>query len=362
MVLRRCWWIALVILALIAVPAAAQDDANIKFIPQSSLNFFMTVSPDQRQVVTWENAHLFDSDDFTPDLTTLNVIDLETGETLAQLAGASDFASGAAFTPDGSVLATTHANGDLLLWDMTDYSLIDAYELLVLGWHSPQFLDDGSTLVVNSGGHGNNTFLFIDTQTGAIERILGRRFEQQAEFTDSLSELENQVSNNYVDYVITDDARLVAVNFNGDIRVWDGTTNEPRIIYEGTEAQTARLDIPRVQLTANNTVTFYDGTRDAIIQLDLDSGDETVLLEGGNFAFGLSPDETQIAWVGAENDGTVYTAALPDGEPQVLLESVGRPALPTTVAAFTDDGNQLIIGGLAVPSGENGIYVIDLAG
>jgi WD40 repeat protein len=193
----------------------------------------------------------------------------------------------AAYSPDGSVLASGHLDGRLLLWDAETGAQIAA--LAPASDRQPSvndlaFSPDGSRLVSASSGAAK----VWDLQT---DRVI-RRFAH----ADAVSSV-----------AFSPDGALVATGSeDGSVRIWE-LEGERVIVLAGHQG-------------AVNSVQFSpDGTRvatssqDQTIRLwDVETGREVLILRGNTSSVGdaaFSPDGVHLASAGY--DGTVREYVLP---------------------------------------------------
>jgi WD40 repeat protein len=350
-------WITALAFLLSAGRAAAQDTAGVRVFPQAGAIFFSALSPDDHTVALWENA-VFLNDDPAPALRTIRLLDIETGGERA-LIGASDYANDVAFTSDGAIMASIHRNGDVILWDMATARPINIRSYLT-PLSIAQFLGDDRTLIALTSSTVG-LFLYIDTESGAITRITGRRFAQFQEFVNNYVTPPQSFSLSYAAFdLMPTGERLIASNINGDLLLFEDEPGIPTVLLPAPEGAFGRFNIRTLYWADDEShITYYDSDREAIVRLSPLLTETTIA--GGIHGFALAPDGNRVAWIDREKNIVRLSAFdMPESSREIFtLPDHLRARIPVMMA-FTSDGSSLVIGGLASSNGQNAIYVIDM--
>ncbi|MBN1965221.1 MAG: hypothetical protein JW910_11290, partial [Anaerolineae bacterium] len=236
-----------------------------------------------------------------------------------------------------------------------------------------EFLPDGQTLLVLDSAGSIAYFLLWDVETGALPGILTHRFTTFDEFFDAIGSAPPTYHLSAANITLSPDGtHFVAPALNGHIWLWDLATRQATLIRQGP-LESPRIPIRTLTFTPAGMALFYyygnpaEGEVAGFYRLDLASGQEMLLLEGGSRAFALAADGNTLAWL--DEDGVVHLTTLTNLASETLLtlplapELAVRQALNSRRAAlqFTPDGTQLVVGGFAaLDTGQNALYVIDI--
>jgi WD40 repeat protein len=340
--------LCLILLLLLAVPAAAQESFDVPMYP---FGYNMDISPNGRVAAVYENNVLLND---LPDLTTLPIrlIDLETGSEVGALAGHSDFAVDFAFTPDGTTAASLHANGDVHLWFLAAQGNLRQFKLLLLGGGRIQFLDDNRTLVILVGGV-NSRLYFLDIETGAITHIVGHHFLRYEDFRENYTTPPDSFDLMYVGFAVSPDGSTVAVaTANDQVILFDVETGRETTIREPAE-ELGRLRIRRMEFIENGTQLIYvvQDEPSTVHVWDIAAGEEVLTAEMGAIAWDYQ--DGLLAWADSA-DNTLRVADLQTGD--VLLEQpLESRVSPLSTVAFTSDA--VIVGGLRSDRDEGNVLL-----
>ena len=363
----RLLCLVILLLPVLSLPVVAQDESpTVTLIPQTGLTFGLRLSPDDRTLVRWESSAVL-ADDPAPEYRLIRLIDVETGDVIAQLEGASDYTNDVAFTSDGAIMASIHLNGDVNLWDVAAGKLLKRIELLTLNLARARFLADDRTLIVMTGD-APALFLVLDTETGAVTRIFGQHVERRAEFLATLADdVFGRLDFLYTAFAVSGDGQFVAAATpNGDVLLWDQAEGtQPITLYDAPDEARGRFEIRALQLTdAGRSLVYHDAGRAAFIKVDLASREEIGMIPGGTLAFAVAPDGDHIAWLDGDRHSVLLSAfSTPDSVEQLVEYPEGwRVGFTGSPVSFSTDGSTLIAGAFGAVDGDNGIYVIELNG
>ncbi len=310
---------------------------------------------------------------------TARVVDVESGATLANMAGHGREVVHVAFTPDGDAVITTGAGGSTRFWDANPAAL---HELRTLEAHPPvppgnlDFSDDGSLLATQSQAReakiwdtstwqpiatirglpifagqitispdGSTVAVAQGTSPVSIQTIFDPRLRTLPTGTgifevaggDHLMTLEGHEGHVVERAYTPDGERLVTAALDGIIALYD--------LSDGT-----KLDAVRSDHGPMNLVTFYpDGERLVVGNADgtftiwrIASGadlqvDRTVQAHAGGFVFArLSPDGSRIATASVDGTARVW-----DPEGELVADLVGHTGTIWNLS-WTPDSRQLI--------------------
>lgn len=225
------------LLALLAQQLTLAQDARIREIPITSVGFGAKLSPDGNTLVTFENINVLGIEEVDPSLLPMRVIDLGTGEERGQLTGYSDYTADAAFTSDGSRMVSLHQNGDIYVWDMAALKAVKTIETLVMGSIQIMLTPDDRSALIRMGGIPQRMAV-IDLETGAITRLLGKRFESFLEFRSRYTQMPESGAIQFAGMGLSPDGTLLATStFNDEVGLWQVADNAYRLIWERAKGQ-----------------------------------------------------------------------------------------------------------------------------
>ena len=172
------------------------------------------------------------------------------------LRGLEDSASGVAFSPDGSLLASSSDDGTIRLWDPTaGREARDALEGGSDGWEAVAYSPKGSTV---AGAGDDGRIELWDPTSGATLRTLPGHDGQVLAVTFS-----------------GDGARLASAGDDGQVKIWDPAS--------GREVRTFTVDdelVRAVALDADGSTVVAGGTDGTVFRWDVESGRPLESLRG----------------------------------------------------------------------------------
>lgn len=366
------FWIIIVLLvvSLLGGPVAplSAQDPGIRSISVTGELFDAVLSPDGRIIALYE-SYILHNNEVIPRYLPVRLYDLETGAELL-LSSQTDYATGVAFSPDGTRLASYHANGSLSIWDLTTGQEIHRFTAFPGNSHNVVYHPDGSTLLtlINSGIIG--TVLVWDTNTGAIATIIRPTFDTYQAMLDATSNvLENKSL--YIRIALSPDGtHMAAANVHSDVFQYDLTTGTVTQLAAGAEDEKGHLAVRSFMAYINEgrALAFYNHQQKRLVVLDATTGDQlrSVPLPDTVAAASvvMSADGERMAWVD-EDERAVH---LREG---ILWSTERVIPLPPSDASMrghalpflhlTPDGNKLIFSGFTMrDTGNNQLLVIDL--
>lgn len=359
----------LILLLLIVVqsPAVGQDTVTVETISLPDMPAYtMELSPtgDVLAVFAGSDALILLNVpnveyEVIPQLLPIRLIEPYTGEELHRLPGSTDYISDVAFAPSGDVLATYHRNGDIILWDVATGEEIRRFDSIPNSGEIA-FLGDDTTLLVESVSLFT-MFLVVDTQSGAITRIIREQFDSFGELP--LNDVFGRFDYNYPAWTVSPDGGLlVTATGNGEVTLWDIDTQEQTTVLPPAE-EPGRLNVRALQFTADGSTLIYYNTEDDQTHFyDIASQSETLTVPGGSHAIAVSPDMRYLAWA-TRGDVWLLDTTQPENARQILV--FDETLVSVATAVFTPDGSRLLVGGFRVDepdANDNRIYVIPIAG
>lgn len=300
-----------------------------------------------------------------PMLLPIRLIDLTTGDDLGWLFGATDYATDVAFTPDGKQLASSHRNGDIILWDVSTKKQVKRLTSILGGAGKLKFLPDGKTLLDKIQVGQTGDFLWWDIETGAITKIWHTPYTSYGQVK---STPPDSMAANYVFDVSPDGKLLATASYTGEVALWDMATFQQTVLKKAPEDSAERLKtllgIPSMTFNADGTLlVYFDLIQGQTHFWDVASHTETKTLSVGTRFWGLSPRGDALAWAARSPNEIRYVKVdQPDQSVKVMDVPDNLMAGPTLT--FSPDGSQIVVGGFATKDGglDNVIFVITLKG
>jgi WD40 repeat protein len=344
--------------ALSAIGVSAQEMETIPFESRANP---LVLSPDDRTLAVYHNGIIYGIPP-TADLMPIWLVDIETGETIGSLKGATDWVTDVAFNSDGSRLVSFQRNGDMLLWDVAEQKLIKTIQTFTLGGGWVQFLSDDKTVVYRAG-----EFIagLLDTESGAITRLFGRHLESMDEFQERFAQIPGRTSLTFNGAAVSPDDRwLVTSTGNDEILLWDldGEGGAPRTLRPESE-QAANFGIRGLTFLNDGMLVYHDHEDEGVHVWDVAVGEEPRSYAPLTSEYALAQDGVTVAWADRDTNAIYLADMTNDDEPVKLLdvpESL-QIAPNITTLAFTSDGAQLVVGGFFARDEQNEIYVIEVA-
>ncbi|NLX11374.1 MAG: WD40 repeat domain-containing protein [Chloroflexi bacterium] len=344
-------------------PAQAQEDYELRSIPVTGESFVGAfLSPDAQTLAVFEDGNLHNNE-LVLFYLPVRLVNLET-EAVTPLIGATDYATSAAFSPDGSQLATYHGSGTIFLWDVSAGEEIGQLPAFP-GAARLGYMPDGERLVVLPSLNIPHILVW-DIEQNAITKVLMQRYATLGQYRESLSSFSPDY---LLGFDVSKDGSTIATStFYNNILLWDAESGKARVLV-ASEEQRPVLDIRTIWFTSDGATLIYRHHRNATVTyVDVASGEivnEVSLSAPASVA--VTVDGSRIAWVdrdaraiqvmdvpGAGGSGPILTIPLPENELDVLTATMNSHL------AFSADGSRLVYAGfLTNYPGENEVIVID---
>ncbi len=349
----------------------AQDSVNgARTIAVKLKSFNMQLSPDGKTIALAADPLIYD-DEVQPDLLTIHLIDVSSGQEIGQLSGPqTDFTSALAFSPDGKTLATVHQNGVILLWQImisadklnARSSIPEAIQIPDFAARRAKFTPDGKRLVVVLTGNPSS-FLLLDVSTKEMS-FIAQPFKTYADLKKSFN-FPAMGDLSYSAFDLSPDGKLIATaTLNDQVDLWDIASGQATALRIPKEKQTL-VDIRLMVFTSDGkSLLYFDQSDQKLHMWDIVSRAEKTLTISGGAGFAPDPTGQKVAWID-KGKQAIYLAALQGNQTAepIMLTNLA-PELktqPYTYLQFTSDGSQLIVGGLFASDGNNLIYVIPIS-
>lgn len=288
-------------------------------------------SPDDRLLATSGEDHL------------AHLWDLASGEQLhsfqlpvTTLEGGDEFVpsiTGLAFSPDGTVLATTSDDTTVRVWDVTS-----GQQLALLEGHTgttwtPSFAPDGSRLVT-AGDYPDMTARIWDLATGSTEHVLAGHAWQLAGAAFS-----------------PDGTTVATASIDGTARMWDADTGKVRVHLTGHAGPVEAVGWSR------DGALLATGAADATVRVwDAATGAELLVLSGhtsGVNRVAFTPDGTRVLTRSYDNSVRLWDISAGGGRDWLTISG---GYLRYVEVEFSPDGSMF-----ATPTEPDGVSVRDSA-
>lgn len=357
-----------VLLFIIQLPVLGQDDPalSIETITLPDLpSYTMELSPtgdilavfvgNEAQILLGIELHEYTVD---PALLPIRLLDPITGEELTRLAGGRDFIRDVAFTSTGDILASYHANGDIILWDTETGDEIRRVQTLANG-NGIEFMADDKTVLVSFSFIAPQVFLVVDSESGAITRLIQDEYDTFGEL--AIVDMENRWDYQYVAWAQSPDGDLLATaSANGEVKLWDIDSLDQTILVPRAD-DAGRFNIRSLQFSNDgSTLIFYDTYEKQTYFWSISDQEEMMAIPAGDRKFAFDTNMNHLAWA-TNKEVWITDINQPEDAHQILeFDSDFRSFATVT---FTPDGNHLIVGGFSLVDDEatdNVIYVITL--
>lgn len=338
---------SLLIAAAVVLPAAAQDISVPLMMPQIEL------SPDGTVLAVYESPAIVDFE-ITPDRLPIRLYDAASGAEIGTLEGTqNDLTNDVAFSPDGTRLASVHANGQLLIWDVAGQTVIQQYDWLPMGNSRVNFMPDGSRLaLIFSSGQYNNQAIF-DLNAGAIVDIFQVRPATFRELQDSIGDIAALGRYGVLAQAISEQGALYGTTPNGEVFVWDMEARTRTVLYPEAEGAPMRQNVRSLQILDDGSLLFYDDLKAVTVRI-VAGGTQTEYPFGGP-SFALS-DEGVLAYV---QERALYVVNLTQDSPEPALVETEIDLRGMPQLAFLPDG-RLLVGSFISGEETSTIYRVTL--
>lgn len=345
------------ILLFVCLPAVQAQDDRVTVIPIPSVMFGYTLSPDGRLAAVFENGVL-QNDTVYPEYLPVRVYDLAAGEEIAALTGQTDYASDAAFSPDGKLLVSFHTNGYLYVWDTASWELLRRIPTSP-GGGLLRFLPDSRHLTGRIAGQPGAIAVW-DIETGAMTALLTPRYDSWQEHKEAEFSRPGGPNPMAAFEPAPDGEQVLVVMSTGEFRLWDITTSQSQV-WRAVEETRAMFPVRELDYSADGTrLGYFDRTASQMVVVDAMSGAEIATFDTGEDARSgaLSPDGDTAAWLAG---ASVFVA--PVEQPNAVTEIPLETELETKGQLdleFLPDSAGLVVGGLVSFETENALFVVKL--
>jgi WD40 repeat protein len=347
-----------VILCLNTGILAAQDDP-VRVIPvQGMMVARIRLSPDGQTLAVFEDINAVGNQIDLLHLP-LHLIDVATG-TERLLMNHTDYATDAVFTPDSTRLISYHANGYLLVWDVTSGEMVKEIPAVTANNARLLMLPDGKTLAVLLSSFTGQILLW-DIETGAITTILANRPSSYSQLMDGPG---GGTFDSLLTFAVSPDGSMIATaSLVDDITIWDVAAGQSILLRDGNE-DLPMINIRYLQFLPDNKTLMYTDYGDNMAHFwDVTTASEIQTIPLSEKAHAVvSDDGSRIAWVSPdENTLTVADVAQPDNQTVIDLPATDLEYAPFSMATLFFAGNtQLVFSSFLAGDGNNQIYVIDI--
>ena len=347
--------ILLVMIVVGVVPDTAAQDGDVRQIPVTNVLPDSVLSPDGMTlaVFEWGVVH---NDEVIEDYLPIQLVDLETGD-VTRLTGPTDYATGAAFSPDGATLATYHGGGYLWLWDVATGAVIKKIPALP-GAAKLVYLSDGN-LVMQPGIQPPSLFVW-DTATEVVVRVEAHRYASWQAYRESSTGVPDGLSA----VAVMPDGGLLSVSYRSKFWLWPLNGEPPQLVRD-SDIDLPLFDIRALHVTPDGaTVAYYDRDDEQLHWLDIATGQETLAVPADIISEpGFSADASRAVWVTSDGQLMLWDAAQPDSPTPITLPglSADSRAVYREVKVYLTPENQVVLAGFHSPdTGENAVVIVDL--
>jgi WD40 repeat protein len=335
-------------------PAAVN---GVREIPLEGKGLQMEVAPNGQVAAIFENYVIL-GNTVEPELLPIRLVDIATGEILFYLAGQTDYAIDAVFSPDSSQLVSFHGNGYIYVWDVATGEQIRMIPSFIGGGRM-EFLPDGHTLAIQQSGTLSNIFL-LDIETGNITAVYNQHLTMEQVFE------ANGLLDNYITVAVSPDgSSIVTATMYGRILLLELDSPRDRTLYDSNLEQPLLNIRALAFLPDGSGLIYHDSETEMLHVIDVASGAQQFTIPAGprTPTLAVSPDGSRVAWAAHGDTGISIADLQPDAEVTVvpMPERFADFSPPVNSMAFTPDGTQLIVGGLSAPDDDqNAIFAVDV--
>lgn len=336
------------------------QEADFQTIPVESEAFSLRVSPDGKTIALFDNAIMLNN---TPPANGLSIrlLNIVSGEEMGVLSGFTDFAYDAAFSTDGTKLASYHGNGDLYVWDLASQREVNRVSTYFIGAGDVEWLPDSQSVIARVAGGIYGRFIVIDTETGAITRTLAQPMPSQKAFTDNYTRFPESADLLYTTLTMFPDGeRFITATGNDAIISWEIATNNRTIVRPASERK-GLFAIRSLNFSPDGSrLYYYDTQSESVHVWDTATNEAIAELPITAESFAISPDGEQIAWIERQSN-LIQIAPIDSLEDATTLVELPKDwTIIPNVTSIAFAGAQVVVGGFMTGGEENAVYVVDI--
>lgn len=273
-------------------------------------------------------------------VTALRLIDLNTGEELTRLQGAQDYVADVAISPAEDQIAALFMNGELFVWSLEDYTLVQRFNA-AKGGAMLAYLPEGQSLIMLPSQQANE-FMVWDLASAQMRPIWRPPLSNfgQVKLGDAMTRLDFM----YNAFALSAQGIIATITPNGELALWDNAMLEQRILRPRDE-DLARFNVRQLSFSLDGkTLVYYDRLSQASHLWDADSATEIERLPVGGVSVVLSPDGAWLAWTDRESIRFAQRSQAQDIQEIPLAQDTELDFNPNAPIYFLADG-RLVVGG-----------------